>query len=167
MNLVQRSLLLFAFVSLLSSFTAHKFYVGIHQINYSSEKKMLQVTSRIFVDDLNDVLQKKHGGKFTIGEKTQTPEQIAQMEKYLTSHFAIKIDGKPKQLHYLSYDLESNVIICYFNIRDVSKFKTLYVSNTILFDFVTEQQNIIQTSVNGQKKSLLLTIDNPHGELQF
>ena len=167
MKLLKRSLLLFTFLCLLSSFAAHKFYVGIHQINYANDKKMIQITSRIFVDDLNDVLQKKHGGKFTIGEKSETPEELSQMEKYLTSHFSIKVDGKQKPLNFLSHDIESNVIICYFNIRDIPKFKTLHVSNKILFDFVTEQQNIIQTSVNGQKKSLLLTIDNPQGELQF
>lgn len=151
----------------LTAASVHKFYVGIHQINYASDKKMLQITSRIFVDDLNDVLQQKYKKKFSIGEASETPEQIALMQKYLAEHFIIKVDGKEKPIQYLSNEIESNVIICYFNVRDISKIKTLYVANKILFDFVTEQQNIIQTTVNGQKKSLLLTADNAFGTLSY
>lgn len=152
---------------LLTAAAAHKFYVGIHQINYAGEKKMLQITSRIFLDDLNNALEKKHKRKFTIGEKTETPEQVALMQKYLIENFDIQVNGKSRPLNYLSNEIESNVIICYFNIREVSKVKTLRISNKILFDLVTEQQNIIQTTVNGQKKSLLLTYDEAAGELTF
>jgi len=42
-----------------SAFTLHKFYMAVYQINYAPEKKMLQITSRIFIDDLNKTLEKK------------------------------------------------------------------------------------------------------------
>ena len=49
--------ILIAFLSFLlcsfSAFEMHKFYMAIFQVNYAPEKKMLQVTSRIFIDDLN------------------------------------------------------------------------------------------------------------------
>jgi hypothetical protein len=32
--------------------------MGIYQVNYAPEKKMLQITSRIFIDDLNKALEK-------------------------------------------------------------------------------------------------------------
>ena len=52
----------------LTSFAAHKFYIAIFQINYATEKKMLQITSRIFIDDLNKVLEKKFHTKTNIGD---------------------------------------------------------------------------------------------------
>ncbi len=42
-----------------SAFEVHKFYMAIFQVNYASEKKMLQITSRIFMDDLNLAIEKK------------------------------------------------------------------------------------------------------------
>ena len=145
----------------------HKFYVGIYQVDYAKEKKMLQITSRIFVDDLNDALEQRYKRKFTIGEKSETPEQIAFMQKYLTENFTIRINGKTKPLNYLSKEIENTVLICYFNIREVPKISNLQISNKILIDFVTEQQNIIQTNVNGQKKSLLLTSEQTSGEIKY
>ena len=41
----------------LSAFTFHKFYMGVFQVNYAAEKKMIQITSRIFVDDLNSGIE--------------------------------------------------------------------------------------------------------------
>ena len=157
----------FAVFLTLSSFEFHKFYVGIYQINYASSKKMLEVTTRIFTDDLNDALEKKYHRKFHLTDKSETPEDVALMQKYIADNFVIKVNGKSATLNFRSKESEGNVFICYFNVRDIPKIKSLEITNKILFDFVTEQQNIIQTTVHGKKNSLLLTIDNPKDILQF
>jgi len=146
---------------------SHKFYVAIHQVNYSQEKKMLQVTSRVFVDDLNDALKKKYNKKTDFGENLHSEEDIALLKKYFAENFIIRINGKQKPLDFLSTEIESNVLICYFRSPDISKINSIAITNKILFDFVTEQQNIIQTSVYGKKNNLLLTIDNPSGKLDY
>ncbi|RZJ67212.1 MAG: hypothetical protein EOO50_06730 [Flavobacterium sp.] len=150
----------------LSSF-AHKFYVGIFQVNFASDKKMIQVTSRIFVDDLNSALEKKFKKKFHFGDEKVPADEIPVLTKYISDNFTIAIDGVKKPLEYRSFEMENNVLIVYLRITDVAKVKSLDISNKILFDFVTEQQNIIQTNVNGEKANLLLTIDNPNGKLAF
>lgn len=150
----------------LLSFNFHKFYVSIYQINYAPEKKMLQITSRIFNDDLNTVLYKQYGKKTFLGEPNETPEDVILMKKYILEHLSIKVNGQQKTINYLSKELESNVLICYYNIKEISKIKTLEIQNTVLFDLNSEQQNIIQTNFNGKKQSLLLTSDNIRGMLK-
>ena len=159
-------MLLLLFVGL-TSFGAHKFYVSIYQIEYAPEKKMLQVTSRIFIDDLNGALERKFGKKFFIGEKQETAEQLALMEKYFAANVAIKINGKAKPLELRSKEMENNVLICYFRAVDVPKITKFDITNKMLFDYVTEQQNIIQTNVSGKKENLLLTTENPSGTITY
>ncbi|HMI06686.1 MAG TPA: DUF6702 family protein [Flavobacterium sp.] len=149
----------------LTSFGAHKFYVSIYQINYAPEKRMLQITSRIFTDDLNDALFRKFHVKTNLGEKNESAEDIALMKKYIIQNFSIKINGESKAINYLSREFENNVTICYFNVKDAAKPKTLDIQNTALFDLFPGQQNIIQTTVSGKKQSLLLTSDNKNGVL--
>jgi hypothetical protein len=48
-------------------FGFHKFYVAVYQINFAPEKEMLQITSRVFADDLNKALEKKYNKKHYIG----------------------------------------------------------------------------------------------------
>lgn len=150
-----------------SSFALHKFYVSIYQINFAPEKKMLQITSRIFIDDLNNSLSHVSKQKTHIGEANETPEEVNIMKKYFLEHFSIKVNGQKKQINYLSKELEGNVVICYFNIKDISKLSLLEIQNTALFDLNSEQQNIIQTTVNGKKQSLLLTEDTVSGVLRY
>jgi hypothetical protein len=153
------------FVSL-SSFSIHKFYVSIYQINYVPQKKMLQITSRIFFDDLNDALKKKYNKSTHIGEQNESEEDVVLMKKYISDNFSIKINGQSKAINYLSKELEGNVLVCYHTVKDVSKIKSLEIQNTTLFDLNEEQQNIIQTNIYGKKQSLLLTVDNVKGLLK-
>lgn len=149
-----------------TSFEIHKFYVSIYQINYAPEKKMVQITSRIFIDDLNAVLYKKYNKKTFLGDQNESPEDIVLMKKYILEAFSIKINGVQKPINYLSKEIETNVIICYFNIKDISKIKSLEVKNTALFELNSEQQNIIQSTIYGEKQSLLLTGDKISGILK-
>ena len=155
-------LLLFA----LTSFTVHKFYIAIYQINYVSEKKRIEITSRIFVDDLNAALFKNYKIKTHIGESSETQEDINIMNQYLSEHFKIKVNGNPKNIQFISKEMENNVVIGYYKIVDVSSIKSLYIQNTSLMDVFSDQQNIIQTNFNGKKQSLLLTLENPNGMLK-
>ena len=55
MNKIKVSLLITLFV-LSSAFTFHKFYVGVFQVDYFKEKKAVQITARLFIDDLEKAL---------------------------------------------------------------------------------------------------------------
>lgn len=149
-----------------SSFMAHKFYVSIYQINYAPEKKMLQITSRIFIDDLNAILFKKYHKNTHLGDEKETPEDVVLMTKYILDHFSIKVNGQQKNIRFLSKEVEDNVIIGYYSCKDVSKITTLEVQNTVLMDLVPEQQNIIQGHLLEKKQTLLLTNDNIKGVLK-
>jgi hypothetical protein len=151
----------------LSSWSMHKFYVSIYQVNYAPEKKMLQITSRIFIDDLNNGLEHHFHKNTHIGENNETPEDVGLMKKYFKEHFSIKINQQEKALNYRSKELDGNVVVCYFNIRDIDKVNTLEISNTALLDLNPEQQNIIQVNVGGKKQILLLREDETVGMLKF
>ncbi|MGH2664965.1 DUF6702 family protein [Flavobacterium sp.] len=150
----------------LSAFAVHKFYVSIYQINYVQEKKMIQITSRIFVDDLNTVLKEKNKRKTFLGEANESPGDVALMKKYLLENLSIKINGQSKPINYLSKEMEGNVLICYYNIKDISKIKSFEIQNTALLELNDDQQNIIQANIYNKKQSLLITVDNVKGLLK-
>ena len=60
---MKKQLLLLFAVLFLSSFSAHKFYVSVTQIDYVPSKKRVEITSRIFIDDLEKGLTKKYNKK--------------------------------------------------------------------------------------------------------
>jgi hypothetical protein len=132
--------------------------MGIFQVNYAAEKKMIQITSRIFIDDLNNGLEKKYHKKTFVGTEKETQADIDLLKKYLADNFSIKINGQPKSITFLSKEVEAgDVLVCYSRIKDIDKFKTIEISNSVLVDWNAEQQNITHISAFGIKKSVLFT----------
>ncbi|AYN06429.1 DUF6702 family protein [Flavobacterium sp. 140616W15] len=159
---------LFILFVLSTAFSFHKFYVGVYQVNYAPEKKMLQITSRIFIDDLNNGVEKKYKMKTNIGTGKETEADVALLKKYLAENFIVKVNGQSKPIVFLSKEVEANdVLVCYSRISDVSKIKTLEISNTILVDWNSDQQNITHVSVFGIKKSVLFTASSRKELLKY
>ena len=164
-KIVRNTLLIVLFISL-SSMAVHKFYMSIYQINYAPQKKMIQITARIFIDDLNDALEKKYHKKYFIGTDRETPDDEVAMKKYLSEKFILKLNGTAKPMSFLSKEVDTNVLVCYFKITDVSKINKLEIENSALTELNDEQQNIIQANITGEKQSLLLTSENFKGMLK-
>jgi hypothetical protein len=155
-RLIQIAILVLFFVGF-TSLTAHRFYVAIYQIDFVPEKKRVEITTRIFMDDLNDAVTKAYKKNTNIGSQKETPDDIALLKKYLAENFKLTINGKPKAYTYLSSEVESNVVICYLSIKEIAKLSSMQIDNSILTEIHSEQQNIIQYNNNGKKQNLLLS----------
>jgi hypothetical protein len=140
----------------------HPVHVSVTEIEYSEKNKSLQITSRIFIDDLElsiqkqikqeslDILQPKNG---------MTINQL--VSSYLKEHFKIKIDGKPAKVNYLTHEIEDAAIICYLEIENVKKLKTLEVTNDVIQEIHADQSNLIHITYKSPVKSYRLIRDKP------
>lgn len=150
----------------LSAVSYHRFYTSIFQINYVPQKKMVQITTRIFIDDFNDALKNQYHKTTFLGTNKETQDDINLMKKYVSEKFKLTVNGKFETMNYLSNEKEDNILICYFKINDISKLKSLKIENTILTEVHSEQQNIIQFNNNGTKSSLLFSRETTKGMLK-
>ena len=150
-----------------SAFEVHKFYMAIFQVNYAPEKKMLQITSRIFVDDLNLALEKKYGKKTFLGADKESADDQAILKKYFLENLQIKVNGQTKPVAFLSKELEGDVLICYCSIKEVAKIKSIETYNSILSEWNSEQQNIMHFIVFSEKRSVLFTSSNKTEVLKY
>jgi plasmid maintenance system killer protein len=151
------SLFLLVFIFSMSSFGMHKFYMAIYQINYAPEKKMLQITARIFVEDINKALEKKYNKKAFLGSGKESIESEELLKKYLAEKFSIKVNGQYKAINLLSEEMDGDVLVCYLKINDITKIKSLEIYNSVLVECFAEQQNIVNVSAFNIKKSFLFT----------
>ncbi|UQD55076.1 DUF6702 family protein [Flavobacterium sp. K5-23] len=151
----------------LVSFSAHKFYMAIYQVNYAPQKKMLQITSRIFIDDLNKALEKKYKKKLFLGLDKESAEELILLKKYINENFSIKVNGQSKSMNFLSKEIDDDVLICYWSIKEIAKINSLEISNSVLLDWNAEQQNITHINVLGIKKSILFTESSTKEMLKY
>lgn len=152
---------------LICGFSAHKFYVGVFQIDYFKEKKYIQITARLFIDDLEKALQKKYSKHFYITTKDEIPDANKYIETYIKEQFLIKLNNKNQSLTMLTKEQEDNIVICYLKIPFSEKIKTFELTNTILTDIFSEQQNLVHLNNNSNKKTLLFTNSNNNQKINF
>ena len=82
---------------------------------------------------------------------------LNSLKKYLTENFSIKVNGQTKTMNFLSKEMDGDVLVCYFNCRDVAKITSIEIHNSVLIHCFPEQQNITHVTVMGDKKSMLFT----------
>nr|WP_321540542.1 DUF6702 family protein [Flavobacterium piscinae] len=102
-----------------------------------------------------------------MGSTKESDEELHLLKNYINENFSVKVNNKPKQVVYLDKEIEDDVIILYQVIRDIPKINSLEIKNTLLFDFLPEQQHIIHTQVLDKKQSALLTLENPAELLKY
>lgn len=149
-------LLLFA-VLFLCSFTVHKFYVSVTQIDYVPSKKRVEITSRIFIDDLEKALTKKYNKKVNLTSTKELPEAEELIKSYLKEKIKVSINKKSQNIEFLAREVEGDVLILYTKIAISKKINTFEIYNSLLTEVYTDQQNIVHTNINSNKKSILLT----------
>ena len=159
-------IILIALLFVISSFALHKFYASIYQINFEPTKKRVEITARIFVEDLNEALEKKYHQKTALGLENESQNDIELLKKYLSEKIIIKINGKQKQLQFFNKELDNNILVCYLKIPEINSISSFTIENTALMETHSEQQNIIQSKLGTEKQSLLLTSDNYKGKLK-
>ncbi len=165
----KRFLLLLVVLLPLLGFTAHKFYVTVTNINYSEKDDALQITTRIFIDDFEDVLLERYG----IDAQLATDEEAAIAEdyvvKYLKSKFLIQLNGEQANIEYIGKKYDNDVVICYMEVTNIgfNQLKSIEIQNEVLTDMYEEQKNLVHIKYQGKKKSFVLIKENNKGMLNL
>ena len=165
----KKSALLLLIVPLLAFTTAHKFYISVTNVNYSEKDAAVQITTRMFIDDINAVVKERYGIPSTLGNGTETDLDTAYFEKYLRSKFLVSINGKQVDYTLLGKTYDTDMLIAYIEISGVAldQLKTVSVTNEVLTDLFDDQQNVVHFKINGKKKSYVLLKSNPKGMLNL
>lgn len=162
-----RIFLLLLVLPLVSATPAHKFYVSITKIEYVKEKSSLQIITKIFTDDIEDVLQKRYNSSISLDTKKETAEADEDLKNYILQKINIKVNGKPVKLDYIGKEYDADMLVAYIEVKDVKELKTIEIENKVLMEMFPEQQNIIHLKTPKSRRSLILDRDEPKGKLDF
>ncbi|WP_406682999.1 peptidase E [Seonamhaeicola sp. MEBiC1930] len=152
---------LFAFIGV------HKYYISVTQIEFVQEKQSVQIITRIFVDDFENLLKERYDKSIILDEKNQTLDTDKYIEKYLKSKIKIKINGKEKLLMFIGKEYDLDVLKCYLEIENIENINSFEIANNVLFDLFDDQQNIVKTKINSKQKSFILVSQNEKAMLSF
>ncbi|QGY42670.1 hypothetical protein GM418_03075 [Maribellus comscasis] len=161
------------FLSLLTFFAetgtgaAHPFYVSICQINYNTQNRALEISVKIFADDLMAALEQRNVKDLHLGEPQENSETDKYIFSYLKDKLQIATEEKTLDYFFLGKEMEDDAVWCYLETDEVNTFNKIEVTNTILTELFDTQNNIVQVTSKGKTKNLLLKKGNTSGSLNF
>lgn len=137
----------------------HPFYLSVTDLKYNVGEKALQGNVKIFTNDLEGALKKIHGQTVDLINPKDTLKTKKILEDYLKKRLSLTINGQSKTYDVLGFENEQEAIWLYIEIKNCPLPKKIEVDNTLLYDYIKDQTNIIHLEVKAQKKSL--KVGNP------
>jgi len=152
---------------LLTSFY-HKFYVSISEVNHNTETAALEISMKIFTDDLEAALEVDTSEKLWIGDpEREAAATDSLLAVYFDKKLTLNINGEEKEAIFIGKELEADVTWCYLEIQDLSAVKSVSIDNRILMELFDDQKNLVHIYANGKEKSLFLRRGKTVGEVVY
>ena len=162
-------LTVFSIFCLTCAFTvaAHRFYLSLTEIHVDTKKQTLDVSCKLFTDDLQDALQKKYGKKTDLSTSVKNKEVQDLVFKYITENFKINVGGRQEKLSFVGFETETDATWCYLEVEHFTDKGKVAVLNTLLYDYLPEQSNMINFYWDDVDKSSKLSNPDKLAEFEF
>lgn len=148
-------------------FLLHPLHLSVSDIKYNEEAKSLEITQRLFVDDLEDALRHKSAGKADVLNPADPDKMSALIGQYLQQHFKLQLNGKQTPAKFLGYEIEGDAVWAYMEVPNVRKIKSIGVEYTVFFEMFDDQVNLINIEKEGKIRSLKLTSSQKKDQLTY
>jgi hypothetical protein len=145
----------------------HPFHTSLTEIQYNAREKSLEITIRMFTDDLETALTKfNNGQKIMIGGKNDNSNAI--LSKYIQQHFAIITPQKQKKtLNVLGKELEGDATWIYVEVPDTAIIKDHILQNDLMQELFDDQTNLVNFFYSGNKKTFLFNSKTRSAAIDF
>ena len=132
---------------------AHPFYISIFTVNYNEASQALQITVKVFSDDLEEGVQSRLYEVF----KLENKNAAEKIEKYLLSQLKIEDNTSPLELKFLGFESDLDVTYLYAEVEQLTPPQNLTFSTYFLTDIYPEQSNIFHFTMGETKESFSLS----------
>ena len=151
--------ILFILISTLS-FTIHKYYVSLVKVTYKNKESTLQITMRIFINDLEDTLNKTSAEQIELATENESKKIDHLIKEYIDSKFQLVINDTIKNSTYLGKEYDNDVVYLYLESKNIKHILSIQIRDNMLMEQFPNQKNIIKLQINNTKKTFFLTKNN-------
>ncbi|GAB2615312.1 hypothetical protein GCM10027035_09820 [Emticicia sediminis] len=144
----------------------HAFHTSLTEIQYNAKEKSLEISIRMFTDDLETALTKANNGqKVMVGGKNDNSDAI--LNKYVQQHFAILLSQKQKRaMNVLGKEIEGDATWVYVEMPNAQDFKGNILYNSIMQELFDDQTNLVNFLQPSGKKTYVFNAKTKIAEIE-
>ncbi len=164
-SILYKWLIVFSLTGFIS--THHPIFVSVTEINHNAANKSLEISCKIFTDDLEQTLRQQNKIRVDLLNPASKQAMNVLVNNYIQKHLQLKVDDKDVVLEFVGFEQQEEGIISFFEVKNIAMVKKLDVTNTILYESRPQQMQIIHVMVNGERKSSRLNNPDEKASFQF
>ena len=134
----------------------HKFYLSNTSIEFNAQTRAIEITSKIFTDDLEHAIEAQCYRYHSL--YPQTPEVFELVKKYIGDKISLQVGGRNVVLNFLGYSVDNDMTTLFIEGNYFEPYQVI-INNTILLELYADQQNIVDVRWSGQSKREYFTKD--------
>lgn len=139
------SYILLFFVSLSLSFELHDYHISMCEMHFNEKSGSLEISLKIFIDDLEATLIKEGSDTLRIGTDRQKIETDSLVALYIQKNLLLHLDGELSAYNFIGSEVSEDLqaLWCYLELEETTVPKQMNISNTILLSAFDDQTNIV------------------------
>lgn len=135
-------------IALILAVWLHPFHVSVTDIVFDERSGAIQISSRIFTDDLENALRQMSGNpSFDILEDPKVSDRL--IGQYFAKMLKLTLDDKVQEVIYLGSEVEGDAHWCYLEISGIKPPAKVVLEFDLLHELFDDQRNMVH--FRGQK----------------
>jgi hypothetical protein len=136
----------------------HEFYLGVFYLEANEGQQQLELTAKLFTDDLENALSQRFGQPVFLDQSDTLSPYITQ---YLNERFLLRSNGHIHIWQWVGMETDPDLTYVYLSAKLPSLNAPLTTEVTVFFELFKTQTNIVHLKYNEIKKSAYLTPGKP------
>jgi hypothetical protein len=139
----------------ISAVSKHDFHTSLTEINYNSKTSSLELSVRVFTDDLELTLTNLNKGKLV---KIEDPDAVVDplIEQYIRKNLALVSPEKEVKFgKFYGKEKEADATWLYLEVFDCKQIRNFTIYNNIMQEMFSDQTNLVNITVGNQKKTIV------------
>ena len=164
-NFIIRRFLLIGILSSLGF--AHPFHVSITIFQVNPTTHSIEITLKLFSDDLEDAIHHEGLSPINLGSKNEYGKSDSLIFRYLNTNLKILLDQEIYGFNWIGKEIEHDITWSYLEIENVKMFTTAKITNSIFVSDYQDQLNITHFYKGKHMETLMHHKDETAGTIHF
>lgn len=133
----------------------HPYYVGVTEVKIDPKSKHVEMSCKLFVDDVQEAIFRSTGQKVNLSNKTAHDQLL--LKNYVLSHVKVKWGNAYLNLTMLGYEIQEEGVWCYLESSVRGRAQNFTVFNRALYESVLTQTHFMHFTYGTQVQHWKIT----------
>jgi hypothetical protein len=133
--------------------SAHKFHASLAEIDYDATERTVEISARVFADDLEDAIGRKLGKPVRL---ESTPDAERLVFDYVRDNLTLEsADARPLALTWVGMEVRVDEVWIYVEAKSPDGLKNAKIGDRVFFELFDDQVNTVNVRDGAARATLV------------